>query len=51
MSWGEIFNRWKRKGFDPSYAAWKADQYEARKNREVRLIAAAADEKAAVTHS
>lgn len=35
-SWGDIYYLWLRKGVDHSYAAYRADEYEKRKNREAR---------------
>jgi hypothetical protein len=28
--WKDIYNKWLKIGVDPSYAAWKADQWEKR---------------------
>lgn len=34
MTWGDIFNRHKSRGCDPSDAAYRADQWEARSDKE-----------------
>ena len=31
MTWGDVFWRWVMRGYDHSFAAWKADQWEKRK--------------------
>ena len=30
-TWGQIYYKWLRKGYDPGYAAWLADRYICRK--------------------
>ena len=37
-TWGDIFRKWCAKGFDPAFAAWKADCWEKRKNKDSALI-------------
>ena len=29
-TWGDIFNKWRRRGVDPAYAAFMAEQYTAK---------------------
>ena len=31
-TWGDIFRKWCRKGYDSAYAAWMADNWEKRRN-------------------
>jgi hypothetical protein len=33
MKWGDIYWRWIRRGVDQNYAAYMADQWEAREKR------------------
>ena len=35
VSWGDVYFSGLSRGYDPGYAAWKADQWEKRKKREV----------------
>lgn len=33
-TWGEIYHKWVRKGYDNGYAAWLADRYIQRKKQQ-----------------
>lgn len=35
-NWGNIYYRWLRKGYDHGYAAYMADQFCKRKERELK---------------
>jgi len=35
-TWGQIFKNWRRKGADPSDAAFRADEYEKKQEKVAR---------------